>query len=390
MSAKLRSHAAPVTLISLAAALALIVVGLLTLSGAEAADKQPQCGDTITVDTTLDSDLLDCPNNGIEIGADDITLDLNGHTISGDGEAFEQCPKREFCDFGVLNVGHDGVSVKKGSVRDFFNAGVLIGSVRDNRVMDVSSKGNGFFGFVVSESSRSLIRDSSGSRNPAPDGDGLGIFASHDIRVVDNSFKHNAQPGIHVAFGSNDNVIEGNLISDSGPGISIENADRNRVRRNRFVGNTAGVIVAPGSHNVIARNHLSGDGDGIAIEKGRHNVVKRNLVVGARGDGIYLGLDAPPIGGVDNVVRRNEVRGSGDDGFDVRRKDNHSVLRRNLAVGSGDDGFDIESRSTRLARNRATRNGGLGIAVRRGAIDGGGNRASGNGDARQCVHVKCH
>ena len=58
MSAKLRSHAAPVTLISLAAALALIVVGLLTLSGAEAADKQPQCGDTITVDTTLDSDLL--------------------------------------------------------------------------------------------------------------------------------------------------------------------------------------------------------------------------------------------------------------------------------------------------------------------------------------------
>ena len=390
MSAKLRSHAAPVTLISLAAALALIVVGLLTLSGAEAADKQPQCGDTITVDTTLDSDLLGCPNNGIVIGADDITLDLNGHTISGDGEAFEQCPRREFCDFGVLNVGHDGVSVKKGSVRDFFNAGVLIGSVRDNRVMDVSSKGNGFFGFVVSESSRSLIRDSSGSRNPAPDGDGLGIFASHDIRVVDNSFKHNAQPGIHVAFGSDDNVIEGNLISDSGPGISIENADRNRVRRNRFVGNSAGVIVAPGSHNVIARNHLSGDGDGIAIEKGRHNLVKRNLVVGARGDGIYLGLDAPPIGGVDNVVRRNEVRGSGDDGFDVRRKDNHSVLTHNLAVGSGDDGFDIESRSTRLARNRATRNGDLGIAVRRGAIDGGGNRASGNGDGRQCVHVKCH
>ena len=246
MSDKLRSHAAPATIL-LAAALALIVVGLLTLSGAEAADKQPSCGDTITVDTTLDSDLLDCPNNGIVIGADDVTLDLNGHTISGDGEAFEQCPRREFCDFGVLNVGHDGVSVKKGSVRDFFNAGVLIGGVRDNRVIDVSSKGNGFFGFVVSESSRSLIRDSSGSRNPAPDGDGLGIFASHDIRVVDNSFKHNAQPGIHVAFGSNDNVIEGNLISDSGPGISIEEADRNRVRRNRFVGNSAGVIVAPGS-----------------------------------------------------------------------------------------------------------------------------------------------
>ncbi|MFI5122239.1 MAG: NosD domain-containing protein [Vicinamibacteria bacterium] len=390
MPAKLRYHAAPATPLSLAVVLALTVAGLLTLSGAEAANKQPQCGDTITADTRLHSDLVDCPSNGIVIGADDVTLDLNGHTISGDGEAFGQCPGREFCDFGVLNIGHDGVSVKKGSVRDFFNAGVLIGRVRENRVIDVSSKGNGFFGFVVSESARSLIRDSSGSRNPAPDGDGLGIFASHDIRVVDNSFKHNAQPGIHVALGSNDNVIEGNLISDSGPGILIEKADRNRVRRNRFVGNSAGLIVAPGSHNVIARNHLSGDGDGIAIEKGRDNVVKRNLVVGASGDGIYLGLDAPPVGGLDNVVRRNEVRGSGDDGFDVRRKDNHSVLTRNLAVGSGDDGFDIESRSTRLARNRATRNGDLGIAVRRGAIDRGGNRAGGNGDRRQCVHVKCH
>ena len=80
MSAKLRSHAAPATLVSLAVAPASTVVGLLTLSGAEAANKQPSCGDTITADTTLDSDLVDCPNNGIVIGADDITLDLNGHT----------------------------------------------------------------------------------------------------------------------------------------------------------------------------------------------------------------------------------------------------------------------------------------------------------------------
>ena len=87
--------------------------------------------------------------------------------------------------------------------------------MRHNRVLDISSKGNGFFGFVVSGSSRSLVRDSSGSRNPAPDGDGLGIFASHDIRIVDNSFKHNAQPGIHVAFDSNDNLIKGNLISET-------------------------------------------------------------------------------------------------------------------------------------------------------------------------------
>ena len=162
------------------------------------------------------------------------------------------------------------------------------------------------------------------------------------------------------------------------------------MRRNRFVGNSAGIIVAPGRHNVIARNHLSGDGDGIAIENGRHNLVERNVVVDARGDGIYLGLDAPPIGGVDNVVRRNVVRGSGDDGFVVIGKDDHSLLKRNVAVGSGDDGFDIESHTTRLTRNRATAQRRPRHRGRRGAIDGGGNRASGNGDPRQCVNVKCH
>ena len=77
------------------------------------------CGDTITVDTTLDSDLLDCPNNGIVIGADDITLDLNGHTIDGDDALVDPCPENEFCDVGVANDGHNGVRIKGGDISGF-------------------------------------------------------------------------------------------------------------------------------------------------------------------------------------------------------------------------------------------------------------------------------
>ena len=131
------------------------------------------CGDTITTDTTLDGDLLDCPSNGIVIGADDITLDLNGHTVSGDGEPFKACPEREFCDVGVLNNGHDGVTVRNGSVGQF-ESGVLIGRARESRVLDISSSQNTFFGFVVFRSAQILVRGSSGSRNIAPDGDGWG------------------------------------------------------------------------------------------------------------------------------------------------------------------------------------------------------------------------
>ena len=56
---------------------------------------------------------------------------------------------------------------------------------------------------------------------------------------------------------------------------------------------------------MIAGNGVFGGGEGIAIEKGRRNVVARNVVVGVRLNGIRLGIDDPPIGSTNTVVRRN-------------------------------------------------------------------------------------
>jgi parallel beta-helix repeat protein len=232
------------------------------------------------------------------------------------------------------------------------------------------------------------VRDSSGSRNLDPEGDGMGLFGSHHVRILHNSFRHNAQLGIHVVD-SHHNLIGRNAIArNSDMGIIME-GDRNQVRRNRCARNGACIIVAPGSHNVIARNHLVGGGDGIGIEKGRGNLVVRNVVDGARGDGIYLGLLHPPIGGVATVVRRNVVVGSGKDAFAVRETDHRSVLAFNVAKEAGEDGFDVGSRSATLRDNRAVRNGDLGIEGVSGIGDGGGNVARGNGDPRQCTHISC-
>ena len=73
------------------------------------------CGDTITTDTKLHADLLNCPGDGIFIGADNITLDLNGHTIDGDGDSTTAgCGPQEDCDLGVASIDHDGVTVVHG------------------------------------------------------------------------------------------------------------------------------------------------------------------------------------------------------------------------------------------------------------------------------------
>ena len=128
--------------------------GATAMGGGRALASHVSCGDTITADTTLDSDLVDCPNNGIVIGADDITLDLNGHTIDGDGKPLPACdPEREICDVGVLNDGHDGVTVRDGSVREF-DSGVLVGEgTREPRAGHLLVK-NTFFGFVVFSSAQ--------------------------------------------------------------------------------------------------------------------------------------------------------------------------------------------------------------------------------------------
>jgi large repetitive protein len=343
------------------------MIAVLTVCGVTAAGGQSpppglECGDTITADTTLDRDLTNCPSNGIVIGAEGITLDLNGHSISGDGKLVRRCPRRQPCDIGIAN-DHSGVTVQNGSVRGFA-VGVGVFGVRHNRLVKLASSENQFFGFVIAGSARTVIRNSSGSANPAPDGDGLGVFDSHDLRIVGNSFRRNGQLGMHIES-STDNLIKGNVVArNSDFGIFLE-ADGNQVRGNRSIRDgVTGIVVGPGSRNVIAGNRVSGGGEGIAIEKGRGNAVVRNVVARTRHSGIRLGIGEPPIGSTNTLVRGNLVTAAGKDGFLVAKSDRNAVLRRNIARRSGDDGFDVNSRSARLSRNRSVGSAGDAFEIR--------------------------
>jgi parallel beta-helix repeat protein len=391
ISARLRSRVGCAALVSGAVAIsaltALAGAGFLALGReSQALASHVACGDTITTDTRLDSDLINCPNNGIVIGADGVTLDLNGHLIDGDRTPVAACAQNETCDVGVLSEGHDGITVMHGSVREFAFTGVGVAQARHARVLGVSSRRNGGIGILFFRCTRSLVRNSSGN---GTEGTGIDLTDSHHNRILHNSFRDNNH-AILLA-GSTENLIEGNLFSrNSDEGILMEGGDRNQVRRNRSLRGASFITVGPGNRNVIAENTVSGArGDGIRIEKGQGNLVTDNLVIGARRNGIRLGIEHPRLGGVANVVSGNLVRGSGRDGFLVNTKDHQSLLKRNLAVGSGDDGFGVHSRTTTLTANRAVRNADLGIEAVRGVTDGGGNVARGNGDPRQCTNIAC-
>lgn len=367
-------------------------------AGDRALASHVNCGDKVTADTRLDSDLHNCRNNGIVIGADDVTLNLDGHTIDGDGKLLASCPRDKICDAGVVSAGHDGVTVRGGSVREFA-VGVLVGGARRNRVLAVSSSGNRFPGIVIFNSARSVVRDSKIARNGLhTDEAGIVVFHSHQSRIVDNSIRENGDIGMIIDGSGRSSIQENLIIGNPEAGVIID-AGRNEVSRNRVARNGDGIIVG-GNRNTIVRNRVSGSragqgggGFGISFETGSDNLIARNLIVRSSTAGIRVGLSpadaegGPPA--ANTVIRGNRLGAGNRDGVFVMSTAVGIALRHNRAHDSGDDGFDVESPATRLTDNSAIDNGGRGIEAVRGVADGGGNIAQGNGDVPECTNIAC-
>jgi parallel beta-helix repeat protein len=424
-----------------------ITVVTLLASGGQAVASHVQCGDLITQDTMLDSDLVDCPGDGIVIGADDITLDLGGHTVDGDGVG---------CGGGIANGsvlrevqcvfpsqrGHDRVVVTNGTVREFY-IGVELEQANDNalqrlRVVDQRAPsiflhessgaviednivtgfstgifladgsdgnvigrnviaGNGGHGFDQVDSKLNRIEMNVVSRN---NGDGINGLGFDEMLVMHNLVTANRGAGIGVEDSAAENRIEGNRILDNGgPGIFMgEGAHQNQVEGNSVLRNArnpgfeGGIVILEGNRSVIENNRVSANGGrgGIVLSGlNRENVIRANRVAGNIAGGIVLDQGAVD----DNLIEANNVTRNGGDGIQVDIQTGGrpvgNVVRRNLALGNGDDGIDTESALTTIGSNIANRNGDLGIEAVSGVIDGGRNRAAGNGNPLQCLNIFC-
>jgi parallel beta-helix repeat protein len=365
------------------------------------------CGQTITADATLDSDLTKCSGPGITIGADDITLDLNGHTIAGKGKGS-----------GVNNVaGYDGVTIEDGSIHDFMESVAIVGA-SDNHLRGLSLSDNRHVGIYVQDSSAIQIEQSS-----VVDIRFAGIFLwrSHDVRVEGNSSSGNgaglvAQASDHLAIEANafqgnsyegialsqssESHVAGNTVSDNGgAGIFLDAANTNQVSGNFASHNGDGIGVI-GNANTITDNQIAdtsgckkGCGYGISVEAGAGNLIAQNDIRRTLRDGIRIDAFFPEFPTVDNVVRDNVVGDATVDGLSIGTEGpgtaSATLIERNVATDSGDDGFDIRRPAATLIANTATDNFDLGIEAVPGVVDGGGNMASGNGNQLQCANVFC-
>jgi parallel beta-helix repeat protein len=364
------------------------------------------CGKVIVTDTKLANDLVDCPRHGIVIGAPNITLDLNGHTVDGNNVLFEPCPVDEPCNTGIANSGirdgrpfngqgFSGVTIKNGTVREFAEGGVYITNTTDNRVLRItthtlpapdetdgihlrgcmhcavkgSTASGASAGLVVERSNdvqvtNSALRDNSFA--------GLIVALSEDVEVTGNSVTGTTDGDGIVVFGGSDLLFAHNVAWGNGGGLGIQGSRQIRIEKNSLHDNGfVGVYVYDSDDNVIDQNYVARNGDG--AEGGIH----------------LLPGDDPDATSDRNVVSNNTLIGNIGDGLLVDARVTAALVRGNRATQNTDDGLDLDEPSTTVAKNAANDNHDLGIEGVPGVTDGGGNRAKGNGNPLQCMNIFC-
>lgn len=297
-----------------------LALAALTLAAGPALAQPLACGDTVTQDTTLNADLVGCAGDGLAIGADGITLDLGGHTISGrfiSGGTPGQV--------GIDNHGHDDVTIRNGTVNGFVGGGVHLVGTDGNRVEGLTMQFPGDYGILL---------------------EGGGSANHFNANTIDRATSFGI--GIYgVTAASRDNQVRGNAVTDAeDAGIALR------------YGTISATTIEDNTVNGITARDLWGAA----------------IAVGARytsGEGSYRGT----------VLRGNRTDTTFGGGFFVADAATDTLVERNHADDAyGTPAFESDGDRTVVRGNRVTSEAFAGSTETGVQVDqnAGGNRVEGN------------
>jgi parallel beta-helix repeat protein len=322
--------------------------GLAVLPGAASAGHIPPCM-TIMANTTLTGDVTDCASHGIVIAADNITLDLNGFTVSGDNGEAEQA--------GILFDGVSGSTVMNGTVTGF-DAGVSIEGGGGNTVTGLTVEDN-VNDMIEAIDPRSIIIPPGMMPTPAQ-------------RMQIARITCNYGDGI-TTLDSNDNVITGNTVRENGPysGISLvgdsngNTVSDNEVHENDLFNN--GVVDAAGNPVFVQGGPPGTPNRGFHVPAGTLGAIRPQSMCGAtevgtpgmgRGREVQsIGIRVEGPGADENVVDSNTVTKGGLAGISfhsyvlvpaapnvpVGSSNRNNVVSNNSVSRTGEDTNQVDS-----------------------------------------------
>jgi Right handed beta helix region len=320
------------------------IAALIVAVGAEGGPSRAQavsCGDTITQSVKLTSDLSCGASDGLDVGADHVTVDLGGHTIHGSS------PYN-----GVSDTGHQYVTIKSGTIAGFADA-VSLDNASHATVTGIVARANPSVAIAVQDSDFTAVSKvtvvAAGYEGVYLQTDGSSLTQSA-VSASSNSLGHGV-----VVWGDQD-VVSGNTVLGSAK---------------------QGILVQYGGGDEVTKNRVQGSGDnGLRLYNAQLAVVTGNTVIGSETDGIRV--DNASDGA---TLSKNAISASGADGIEISTDSVAGLISGNTATGNRSSGIDVENSdpSSKLAKNTGDLNGLDGIIGAVGDTDLGGNKGKNNG-----------
>ncbi len=186
-------------------------------------DNDLSCGQVVRESVKLSAN-LECSTDGLIAGADGITIDLNGFTITG--------PGGESSKVGIMLANNNNVQVTGGKVKGF-QAGVLNTGGSENKISKVTFTENQIAIFDVG-----AINTSIETNNIFSNGIGVASNSSTGTAIHQNMLTDNELAGVTI-INSGENVLDFNTITGSVNGVFLNGqSTNNNVNTNTIVQNS--------------------------------------------------------------------------------------------------------------------------------------------------------
>lgn len=321
------------------AIISLVVLGLPLSALADGAS----CGDTLVTDVTLEAD-MNCSGHALIVGADGITIDLNGHTITG----------QEGAGMGVRNDSFDEITVRNGTIRGF-EYGVLLSGVHGSVVEDLIIEDN-LWGVFIQVSARNRIQHNTIADNTV---DGIALKDAHFIEITSNVITNSSFAAVEMFDGTSHSRIRGNEISSGGGGL-YESGTRSNELIDNTIANTDenGIRLIDTRFGTISGNHVTNTKNGLLAINSDYNRIRANVFEVAAYEGVLLRTGSDGNHVVDNTVTGAELYG-------IRVLDSYdNAIQDNVVTANGVRGISVVGSSRNEVRaNWVSENGHTGILI---------------------------
>jgi parallel beta-helix repeat protein len=320
------------------AVIAVLLIG--TPAAAQAAEQAVACGTVVTRDLALTADLIDCPGDGLIVGASGITVDLGGHTISGSRGTGTGAADQ----IGIVNRdGFDDVVVRNGTVTQFYGDAVRMRNTDRSTVSALDVSWSEQSGIVIEGGARNRItgNDVRNTDDPGIVLSGSDTEAARNTIIDRNTAENNGAAGIMLLYGS----------------IIATDIELNTVSYvvGQASGLTEGAVVLRGTARMsdtdIRRNDLTHNATGVQVTSvAQETLIENNRLLGNIGTGVWNRADATVIR-FNTIARTEDLLFFPGDGVTVDVQAEGTQIYGNVMRQAGFIGVDDSGVGTSVTAN---------------------------------------